>query len=256
MAKRNYHWALIKVLNWEKYNPRSDSRNNTWFRMQNTLWLDSRFNAMPVSARAFYMYLLSTASDHSKDVLSINVTLSFTSLNLLGARSKDVLSTLHNHSWIAILSESHAPPGASPRLRTNGFTEIQTDVLEPLVNAENQEGETTDHSGDLDAPPQPAQPLMAELSSTVAFALRMEADFAKIKDWLAENGVLTPELDRALPEIYQGFGRRYQTFEDWVVTQIKELKTRSKDPAERARWLNYRLLVQAGKIKPKGGNRT
>lgn len=56
--------SLIKIefKNWEKFNPRSDRANYTWFRLQNSLFSDQKIFGLNHSQIALYLFLLCEAS--------------------------------------------------------------------------------------------------------------------------------------------------------------------------------------------------
>jgi hypothetical protein len=52
----------VTILNWEKYHPRKDVSNPSWFRFQNRVWNDSQFHSFSAEERWIWVCLLSIAS--------------------------------------------------------------------------------------------------------------------------------------------------------------------------------------------------
>src|SRR5258708_1215195 len=52
----------ITILNWEKFNPRSDRANYSWFRMQNTFFSDQAIFGLPDPVQLLFMFLCCEAS--------------------------------------------------------------------------------------------------------------------------------------------------------------------------------------------------
>lgn len=57
----------IKILNWDKYNPRKDVKNSTWLRLQHDLFESWQFFDFTHSEMAFWIYLLCQASRRSDE---------------------------------------------------------------------------------------------------------------------------------------------------------------------------------------------
>lgn len=55
----------VTILNWEKYHPRKDVSNPSWFRFQNRTWNDSQFHSFSAEERWIWVCLLSIASQRN-----------------------------------------------------------------------------------------------------------------------------------------------------------------------------------------------
>lgn len=60
----------VVILNWEKFNPRKDVSNPSWFRLQNQMWNDSQFFTFTAEERWIWVCLLSIASQKNTSKLS------------------------------------------------------------------------------------------------------------------------------------------------------------------------------------------
>lgn len=62
----------VTILNWEKYHPRKDVSNPSWFRFQNRTWNDSQFFSFTAEERWIWVCLLSMASQKNSAVLEFS----------------------------------------------------------------------------------------------------------------------------------------------------------------------------------------
>lgn len=60
MAK--YDGATVEVINWEKYNPRGDSKRPHWFRLENTLATGVGFFGLDCEQKWLWVFILSLVS--------------------------------------------------------------------------------------------------------------------------------------------------------------------------------------------------
>lgn len=63
---------LIEIPNWKKYNPRSDVKAASWFRLDHNLFIDSRFSQLSAIHKLIWIYLLSEVSRSTGDLTSIS----------------------------------------------------------------------------------------------------------------------------------------------------------------------------------------
>lgn len=63
----------VQFLNWEKYNPRKDVKNPSWFRLDHDMITDSEFFSFSGEEVKAWIYLLSEASKKNRDTITINL---------------------------------------------------------------------------------------------------------------------------------------------------------------------------------------
>lgn len=78
-TKYKYDGAIIKVVNWEKYNPRSDAKKPSWFRLNNNFLSDFVIYSFNLNQKLYWIALLSQISEKNNS----NFRLSFTYLKTL-----------------------------------------------------------------------------------------------------------------------------------------------------------------------------
>lgn len=61
----------LTLPNWEKFNPRSDRANFTWFRLQNDFFHDSAVFSLSDSERVLYLFILCEASKKNRQVIEL-----------------------------------------------------------------------------------------------------------------------------------------------------------------------------------------
>ena len=94
---------LLKINNWEKYNPRKDYKRPWWFSFNNNFFFDSDFYSFNDAERLFWIYLLCEASRYNKDGL---VKLNHDhAQKVLNQTKKQVESGLDKILKISIVSE-------------------------------------------------------------------------------------------------------------------------------------------------------
>lgn len=62
----------IEIKNWSKYNPRSDAKSCTWFRMSNSFFLDPDFYGASLEARMVWVFILASSSQKMSAKIKIN----------------------------------------------------------------------------------------------------------------------------------------------------------------------------------------
>jgi hypothetical protein len=63
---------VLEVKNWDKFNPRSDVKSTSWFRMSNSFFSDPDFYGQPVSVRLTWISILCEASKKMCSIVKIN----------------------------------------------------------------------------------------------------------------------------------------------------------------------------------------
>lgn len=55
-------WIEIEIINWEKYNPRSDRAHHSWFRLENSIATEPKFHGLSAAQKFIAICLLAEAS--------------------------------------------------------------------------------------------------------------------------------------------------------------------------------------------------
>lgn len=61
----------IEICNWNKYQPRNDIKNSSWFRMEHKIYFDCEWSHFTGEEMQCFMYLLATASLKNRSTFSI-----------------------------------------------------------------------------------------------------------------------------------------------------------------------------------------
>lgn len=62
----------VEIPNWEKFNPRSDRANYSWFRLQNDFFHDQRVFMLTAQQQIIYLFLLCEASKKNKGQIQLS----------------------------------------------------------------------------------------------------------------------------------------------------------------------------------------
>lgn len=119
---------ILRIVSWEKYNPRKDVKHTTWFRVENTFWSDPAIFRLNNDGKMVWMVLLSLASQRMSGLIEVDrelisgllkVTIQFVdkTLNDLKVSGKIEIATSRRRN-------GHVPP------TTDGRTDERTDVQE------------------------------------------------------------------------------------------------------------------------------
>lgn len=128
----------IRINNWEKFNPRSDRANYTWFRMSNGFFQDHRIFHLSDDEKLLFLFLLCEASKSNSDVVRSSVEF------VASGRGKSVDSiskSLQALISLAVITpaESRQKAGEEPSLlpatnvRTNERTYTHAAEIQNLV---------------------------------------------------------------------------------------------------------------------------
>ena len=148
----------IEILNWEKYNPRGDTRRPSWFRFENSLIDDPQFFRWSAEEFKALVYILSMASrknsgrvllffDHANDVCGVS------ELTL-----RQVIQKMVFKQTLAVLNDSRADTARV------SVQEPHASVQEPHATNERTGRDGTGRTGRYRArrnPPEPAGTLPA-----------------------------------------------------------------------------------------------
>jgi len=95
---------ILKINNWNKFNPRADRSNYTWFRFENKFFLNT-FSWGPNKQRMF-IYICCYASQENKESIDLNVDLAASLLVLKKSEILECINFLLNEGVISDLDNS------------------------------------------------------------------------------------------------------------------------------------------------------
>lgn len=102
------------INNWEKYNPRTDRKNYTWFRMENNFFTDPCTFSLDAKQKLMLIYLFCEASKKGKAKSILNLTMA---ANITGCSEKEVGKALQVIESLGFISICH-PKDAKRRQKT------------------------------------------------------------------------------------------------------------------------------------------
>lgn len=99
----------IKILNWEKYNPRrSDVTHPSWYKFSNSYWEDQKMYDLSHKEHCVWLYLLCQCSKQQKDCIDINPRLAKDQLKIYHRSALDkALSKLNLLKCIEYLEDDN-----------------------------------------------------------------------------------------------------------------------------------------------------
>lgn len=216
----------VEIANWEKYNPRSDVKSSSWFRMDNNFFTDPDFYGHSLVTKATWLCILASASSKMSSIIKINTK---QLADILGSNSDDIgrgiqdISEIRSTTGGAILV-IHSPvisPRSNPiesdrvtqsncTLRTderNERTDERTISSElgkaassPIVTKLKAIGPIQEFTNELhkhllSTVPQDTQKLWLQTYQNLPW---IEAEFTKMVNWIKVNPRKAPKsrLDR------------------------------------------------------------
>lgn len=96
----------IEIVNWEKYNPRGDVKHTTWFRVQNTFWVD--LFAFDSDTKVVWIVLLALASQKMQGEIEVDFDFISANLRLPVATVESAIGTLLASGIIREPTSRHA----------------------------------------------------------------------------------------------------------------------------------------------------
>jgi len=72
MGMSQEEWVEIEVINWEKYNPRSDRKSHSWFRVQNDIVAEPKFFGMSAAQKFISICLFAEISKNGGNPTKVN----------------------------------------------------------------------------------------------------------------------------------------------------------------------------------------
>ncbi len=122
---------LIQVVNFEKYNPRSDVKHSSWFRLQNDFWTDPLLTPLDPDQKLVWVVLLSCASKTQKSVFECDEMFFSAALKMEPSRFLETLEYFQAKRKIKIPTSR----GRNGRVTTaarirNANVPLQTDITD------------------------------------------------------------------------------------------------------------------------------
>lgn len=114
----------IEIVNWDKYNPRSDRKNHTWFRLQNTVLTDPQLHALTAVQKFLFVCFLAEASKSGGCNCKIYTKWMSYHLKIESHEIEEAIQLLTECGVIRLPSGNHLPQNDS--LRTDGRTDERT----------------------------------------------------------------------------------------------------------------------------------
>lgn len=116
----------IKVLNWNKYNPRSDVKHSTWFRLEHTLFFHPDFLGLNSSEICFFVSLLCHCSLSNNEVITGNIQ-SFAKFSRI--RTKTVIDAMNKLEQLQVIEILSRDVDVRTRIATNETNERTNETI-------------------------------------------------------------------------------------------------------------------------------
>lgn len=134
-------FVKIKINEWEKFNPRSDVKKPSWFRLDNSLIEDPRFYFLSGDEFKALIYIFSLASKRNSDVVDVFLDHAHRVCNI----NKDALTTV-----IEKLKQYQIVTVVTLRPRTRTYRARNVDVTSSHATLQDTTGQdTTEHDKTL-----------------------------------------------------------------------------------------------------------
>ena len=122
----------IEFLNWDRYQPRKDIKNPTWFRINNDLFYDPKLFGISSNNLRVLMYLLCEASRNNNGVITVN----FEHLHRIGEIDKKTFNRAIEYLVEKHIVKVRSVRGTYTSLRITGTTE--QDITEQDITKHNK----------------------------------------------------------------------------------------------------------------------
>lgn len=139
-------FVLITVINWEKYNPRSDRRHHSWFRMQNDIATDAKLFGLTAAQKFVCICLFAEVSRSGGKQTGIRLKYFSHVAGVTDSEVLDTIKHLADNGVITVESGNHPTPTGNQltptlfvtntigALRTNERTNVTYDTNERTKN--------------------------------------------------------------------------------------------------------------------------
>jgi hypothetical protein len=128
--------VLIEIINWEKYNPRKDVQHPTWFRLENTFWMDQALFSLDSDGKLVWVVLLSLASQKLSGTILVEISFIATVLRIPAQKVLDTIEHLNSKELLRKVSshprDADVTDTSRARIATDGRTDGRTDTDDGL----------------------------------------------------------------------------------------------------------------------------
>lgn len=123
----------IQIKNWEKYNPRTDRKKHTWFRLENNIATDPKFFGLSISQKFITICIFAEASKEAKNgAASIFVDWLADNLKI---KEIEITKTIQGLERLGILTVTTGNQSVS----TGSTTDVTNDTLRTDVTNDTNE---------------------------------------------------------------------------------------------------------------------
>jgi hypothetical protein len=126
------HLLQISITNWEKYNPRSDRANYTWFRFQNHFFHDQSVFPLSDSQKILFLFLLCEASRANSSEISIRLDYLSAILKVKPSEIHSNIQSIQDARLLAVITPADSRPIAGEEPSLLPATYVRTDVQTPV----------------------------------------------------------------------------------------------------------------------------
>lgn len=240
----------IRIVNFEKFNPRSDVKSSSWYRMDNLFTQDSELFEIDSDGKIVYVHLLGMASRALGGDFTINESLIGVILNIPTKKIKASIQALLAKGKIEVLSASKSSKSAATIVNNEDTIVSETD---PIVNNEGPgpTDEQTDKQTDRQTRASDRKSLVkvwenddeyakvfSNLSAIPQYAkvFDREKDRATLKEHAEKYSLLVNDLEQITYELkHWADGRELKSPRGQLATFVRhfaERKTPSKKPLQ------------------------
>jgi hypothetical protein len=226
--------VYVTITNWDKYNPRTDRQNFTWFKLSNTFFYDHKLYILTVFERLVYIFLLCECSRNGGKPVVINIKMH--SL-LTGLSKEDIYKCFNRLEDIGIIKTSlrnHPQPNDAV---TSEHGVIQT----PRIEENRRDIHTCVQNGTEDNSAQPLVSLVTnfdfeelyfeyprKIGKTRGFAKCKKTVRSELDYQLLKKAILNYKNYVGANRIGQEYVKHFSTFmgewRDWVDYQSEEVR--------------------------------
>lgn len=128
-------WIEIEIVNWEKYNPRSDRAKHSWFRLQNDIVAEPKFHGLSCAQRFIAVCLFAEVSKSGGGRAQIKISWLADNLKVKPIEIHKTIQVLVSDGVLRL------PPDTS---NTHNFQSSLTTNVTNVTNERTNDTDTTD----------------------------------------------------------------------------------------------------------------
>lgn len=119
---------VIKILNWEKFNPRKDRVRHHWFRVDNDIPFSKTLFGFEPDQKWLWICLLALASKSGKNEIELNEKYLAAHTGLKPSRLRQTIEAFKQHSMISITSPLGNQSGTNGVLHNNTLHNVHNNT--------------------------------------------------------------------------------------------------------------------------------